>query len=98
MDDKLWTEADRAFGARKGLEIGALAGYSTIWMARAVGEGGSVVTLEIDPHHAEVARRNYARAGVDHVVDLRLGRALDSLGALEHEGAGPFEDRKSTRL
>lgn len=81
----------RAVGARRVLEIGALAGYSTIWMAQAVGEGGTLVTLEIDPHHAEVAKRNYERAGVDGIVDLRLGRALDSLAAIDKEGGGPFD-------
>jgi predicted O-methyltransferase YrrM len=81
----------RALGARRVLEIGTLAGYSTIWMARAVGGGGSVVTLELDPHHAEVARRNFERASVDGVVDLRLGRALDSLEVIEKEGEGPFD-------
>ncbi|HLW44621.1 MAG TPA: O-methyltransferase [Acidimicrobiales bacterium] len=81
----------RALGARKVLEIGTLAGYSTIWMARGVGEGGAVVTLELDPHHAEVAKANFTRAGVDGVVDLRLGRALDSLAAIENAGEGPFD-------
>jgi predicted O-methyltransferase YrrM len=81
----------RALGARRVLEIGTLAGYSTIWMARAVADGGTVVTLEIDPHHAEVARANFARAGVDGVVDLRLGPALESLAALEQEGGGQFD-------
>ena len=81
----------RAAGARRVLEIGSLAGYSTIWMARAVPEGGTVTTLELDPHHAEVARRNFERAGVAGVVDLRLGPALDSLAAIEKEGGGPFD-------
>ena len=81
----------RALGARRVLEIGTLAGYSTIWMARALPEGGTVVTLEIDPHHAEVARRNFERAGVDGVVDLRLGPALDSLAAIDKERGGPFD-------
>lgn len=81
----------RALGAKRVLEIGTLAGYSTIWLARAVGAGGAVVTLEVDPHHAEVARANFARAGVDDVVDLRLGRALDSLARIEQEGGAPFD-------
>jgi predicted O-methyltransferase YrrM len=81
----------RAVGARRVLEVGTLAGYSTIWLARAVGDGGGVVTLELDPHHAEVARANFARAGVEGVVDLRLGPALDSLAAIEKEGSGPFD-------
>jgi predicted O-methyltransferase YrrM len=81
----------RAIGSRRVLEIGTLAGYSTIWMARALPEGGSLVTLELDPHHAEIARRNFERAGVDRVVELRLGRALDSLVAIEKEDPGPFD-------
>jgi predicted O-methyltransferase YrrM len=81
----------RAVGARRVLEIGTLAGYSTIWMARGLADGGTVVTLELDPHHADVARRNFERAGVDGVVDLRLGPALDSLAALEKEDGGPFD-------
>lgn len=81
----------RALGARRVLEIGTLAGYSTIWMARAVGDGGTVVTLELDPHHAEIARRNFGRANVDGIVDLRLGPALDSLAMIDKEGGGPFD-------
>ncbi|MGC8471615.1 MAG: O-methyltransferase [Acidimicrobiales bacterium] len=81
----------RALGARRVLEIGTLAGYSTIWMAKAIVGGGTVVTLEVDPHHAEVARQNFVRAGVDGVVDLRLGPALDALGAIEKEGGPPFD-------
>ncbi len=80
-----------AVGARRVLEIGSLAGYSAIWMAGAVAEGGTVTTLELDPHHADIARRNFERAGVDGVVDLRLGPALDSLAAIEEEGGDPFD-------
>ena len=80
-----------AVGAKRVLEIGSLAGYSAIWMAGAVGEGGTVTTLELDPHHADIARRNFERAGVDGVVDLRLGPALDSLAAIEEEGGDPFD-------
>jgi predicted O-methyltransferase YrrM len=81
----------RVLKAHSVLELGTLAGYSAIWMARALEPGGKVVTLEIDPHHAEVARRNFARAGVSDLVELRLGPALESLAALEREGAGPFD-------
>ncbi|MDA8312664.1 MAG: O-methyltransferase [Actinomycetota bacterium] len=81
----------RALRAKRVLEIGTLAGYSTIWLARAVGESGRVITLEIDAHHAEVARRNFARAGVEGVVDLRVGPAVDSLAAIEKEGGAPFD-------
>jgi predicted O-methyltransferase YrrM len=72
----------RACGARHILEIGTLGGYSTIWLARAVGPGGRVVTLEIDPHHAEVARRNLERAHVSDRVEVRIGRATDLLAAM----------------
>lgn len=74
-------------GARHVLEVGTLGGYSTIWLARAVGEGGRVVSLEIDPHHAEVARGNLAAAGVGDRVEVVTGPALDTLARLE----GPFD-------
>ncbi|NLU63296.1 O-methyltransferase [Rhodococcus sp. HNM0563] len=77
----------RAMGARAVLEIGTLGGYSTIWLARAVGDEGRVVTLEFEPRHAEVARGNLDRAGVGGVVDIRVGPALESLPHLE----GPFD-------
>jgi predicted O-methyltransferase YrrM len=73
------------------LEIGTLGGYSTIWLARALPEGGRIVTLEFNPIHAEVARANLRNAGVLDVVDLRVGRAIDSLPILEKSGAGPFD-------
>ncbi|HEY3261717.1 MAG TPA: O-methyltransferase [Pseudonocardiaceae bacterium] len=78
-------------GARSILEIGTLAGYSTIWLAGALPEGGSLVTLEIDPRHAEVARANIERAGLADRVEVRVGAALDSLPALATEGRGPFD-------
>ena len=78
-------------GARSVLEIGTLGGYSTIWLARALPAGGRLVTLEADPKHAEVARANIARAGLAGAVDVRLGKALDTLPQLEAEGAGPFD-------
>ena len=65
--------------ATRVLEIGTLAGYSTICLARGVGPGGSVVTLEYEPKHAEVARANLARAGVDDRVEVIVGAALDTL-------------------
>lgn len=77
--------------ARNVLEIGTLAGYSTIWLARALPSGGRLVTLEIDPKHAAVARNNLARAGVAKAVDLRLGKALDLLPQLAAERLGPFD-------
>jgi len=78
-------------GARSILEIGTLGGYSTIWLARALRPGGRLITLEIDPKHAEVARANLTRAGLERVVDVRLGPALDTLPRLERENAGPFD-------
>jgi predicted O-methyltransferase YrrM len=77
--------------AKRVLEIGTLGGYSTIWMARALPRGGRIVTLEYSPKHAEVARRNLRSAGLLKRVDVRVGRALDLLPALEREGAGPFD-------
>ena len=81
----------RAIGAKTILEFGALGGYSTIWLARALPEGGRLVTLEAEPRYAEVARESIARAGLSGLVDLRVGRALDLLPELEAEGAGPFD-------
>jgi predicted O-methyltransferase YrrM len=81
----------RIMGARNILEIGTLGGYSTIWMARALPEGGRIVTLESDPKHAEVARKNFRRAGVESKVELRLGKALDTLPQVAADGLGPFD-------
>jgi predicted O-methyltransferase YrrM len=77
--------------AKRILEIGTLGGYSTIWMARALPADGKIVTLELDTHHAKVARVNIKRAGLSELVDLRVGPALDSLAMLSSEGAGPFD-------
>jgi predicted O-methyltransferase YrrM len=77
--------------ARSILEIGTLGGYSTIWMARALPDDGRLITLEIDPKHAEVAHLNVARAELSSRVEIRLGRAIDTLEELEAEGAGPFD-------
>jgi predicted O-methyltransferase YrrM len=88
---KLLNVLARMSGARNILEIGTLGGYSTIWLARALPPGGKVVTLEREPHHAEVARANLKDAGLSHLVELRLGSALDSLAVLEAENAGPFD-------
>ena len=72
----------RVSGARRVLEIGTLGGYSTIWLARALPEGGCVVTLELDPHHAEVARKNLGRAGVLDRAEVIVGPALETLPTL----------------
>lgn len=77
--------------ARRVLEIGTLGGYSTIWMARALPESGQIVSLELDPHHAEVARTNLRKAGVLDKVDLRVGRAKESLADLDAGDAEPFD-------
>lgn len=77
----------RISGARRVLEIGTLAGYSTICLARGVGPGGRVVTLEFDPRHAEVARTNLDRAGVADRVEVIVGAALDTLPTVQ----GPFD-------
>ncbi|RWC38357.1 MAG: O-methyltransferase [Mesorhizobium sp.] len=88
---KLLSLLVRMRGAKKVLEIGTLGGYSTIWMARALPVDGKIVTLELDPHHAAVARSNFERAGVSERVELRVGPALQSLAALGAENAGPFD-------
>lgn len=79
----------RIQGARRILEIGTLGGYSTIWLARALPPGGRVVTLEFDPKHADIARANIARAGLADAVDVRVGRAIDTLPTLS--GGAPFD-------
>lgn len=78
-------------GAKKILEIGTLAGYSTIWLARALPADGRLVTLEFDPKHAAVARKNIAEARFADRVEVREGSALDTLPLLKAEGAGPFD-------
>ncbi len=81
----------RLTGARAILEIGTLGGYSTIWLARALPADGRLITLEADPKHAEVARANIARAGLAASVEVRLGKALETLPAVAAEGHGPFD-------
>jgi predicted O-methyltransferase YrrM len=78
-------------GSRRILEIGTLGGYSTIWLARALPRDGSLVTLESEPRHAEVATANIADAGLAEVVEVRQGPASDSLAALVNEGVRPFD-------
>ena len=80
-----------AMGARNVLEIGTLGGYSTICLARALPKGGRLITLEADPKHAAIASSNIARAGLLDLVDVRLGKALDTLPRLAAEGRGPFD-------
>ena len=92
----------RAVGAKRILEIGTLGGYSTIWMARALADGGRLVSLEFDPKHAEVARSNISNAGLSDRVEIRLGPAIESLPKLAKEKIGLFDltfidaDKKNT--
>ena len=81
----------RSIHAKRALEIGTLGGYSAIWIARALGEGGRLITLEIDPTHADVARRNIADANLADRVEVRIGRALDTLSYMERDGVEPFD-------
>ncbi|MFZ6018186.1 MAG: O-methyltransferase [Chloroflexota bacterium] len=81
----------KAIAARRILEIGTLGAYSTIWLARALPADGLLVTLELDPRHAAVARENLAGAGVSERVEIHLGQALDSLARLVQEGSQPFD-------
>jgi predicted O-methyltransferase YrrM len=81
----------RMIGAQRILEIGTLGGYSTIWLARALPPGGRLLTLELDPKHAQVAAENFRRAQLDGVIELRLGPAADTLARLVAEGQPPFD-------
>jgi predicted O-methyltransferase YrrM len=88
---KLLSILAQTMGARSILEIGTLGGYSTIWLARALPPGGKLITLEAEPKHADIARANIARAGLADVVEIRLGKALDTLPKIAAEGLGPFD-------
>ena len=81
----------KAMGASRVLEVGTLGGYSTIWLARALPRDGRLVTIELDVTHADVARANFARAGLADCIDLRVGSALDVLPQLASEGQTPFD-------
>lgn len=81
----------KSIGARRILEVGTLGGYSTIWLARALDERGRLVTLELDPHHADVARRNIDAAGFGEQVEVRVGPALESLAALGQQSGEAFD-------
>jgi predicted O-methyltransferase YrrM len=99
---KLLNLLARSIGARTVLEIGTLAGYSTIWLARALGPGARLVTLEANPQYAELAEANIARADLSDIVEVRVGRALDTLPQLAAEGDHAFDlvfidaDKQST--
>lgn len=77
--------------AKRILEIGTLGGYSAIWLARALPPDGKLISLEIDPHHAEVARRNIERAGFSQTIEVRVGAALESLAQIKTAGVAPFD-------
>lgn len=91
MQGKLLHTLVRSHNARRILEIGTLGAYSTIWMARALPADGRIITLEIDPKHAEVARANLARAGLSQKAEIRLGAAIQTLPQLAANGEGPFD-------
>ena len=86
---KLLSVLTRSVGARRVLEFGTLGGYSTLWFARAVGEGGAVVSFELEQHHADVANASLAEAGVGDRVDIRVGPAVDNLHTLADDE--PFD-------
>jgi caffeoyl-CoA O-methyltransferase len=81
----------RLCNAKKILEVGTLGGYSTIWLGRALPPDGHLITLELEQKHADVARQNIVKAGLDKLVEIRVGKAIELLPALEAEGAGPFD-------
>jgi predicted O-methyltransferase YrrM len=77
--------------AKRILEVGTLGGYSTIWLARALPKDGKLITLEYEPKHAQVALKNISNTGLGHIVELRQGRAADSLAQLHAENVAPFD-------
>lgn len=81
----------RLVGARRVLEFGTLGGYSTILLARVLPRDGRLITLEANPDYADIARRSVERAGLEEIVQIRVGPALETLPDLETEGAGPFD-------
>lgn len=89
VSGKLLNLLARMSGARRVLEIGTLGGYSTIWLARGVGDGGEVVTIEAEPANAAIARASIDAAGVGERVAIRIGRAADVLPTLA--GSDPFD-------
>ena len=80
-----------ACGAKKILELGTLGAYSTIWLAKTLPQGGKLVTIEFDEHHAAVARKNIAYAKLGDIIDLRVGKALDILPELVSANEAPFD-------
>ena len=90
---KLLNLLARSLNVKRILEIGTLGGYSTIWLARGLSPGGKLITLESDARHAQIARSNLSRAGLQDTVELVLGRAIDTLPTLAGPGprGGPFD-------
>ncbi len=88
---KLLMFVAQMIGARKILEVGTLAGYSTIWLARGLAEEGRLTTLEFEQKHADVARKNFERAGLAKKIEVRVGDAKQTMAQLVTEGAGPFD-------
>lgn len=91
LQGKLLMILAASLGARNILEVGTLGGYSTIWLARGLAEGGRVVTLDMNSEFAEIARKTFEQAGLADRIEVRVGAALDTLAALHDEGAGPFD-------
>ena len=91
VEGKLLEVLALTVGAKRILEIGTLGGYSGIHFARALPEDGMLMTLEIDPHHADVARRNFEHAGVEHKTEIRVGPASETLRQLAEAGEAPFD-------
>lgn len=91
VEGKLLQVLALSVGAKRILEVGTLGGYSGIHLARALPDDGKLITLEIDPHHAEVARRNFERAGVGPKVEVRVGPASETLRQMAAEGGPPFD-------
>ncbi len=81
----------RSINAKKILEMGTLAGYSAIWLGRALPHDGHLITLELEQSNADIARQNIIKAGLDPIVDIRVGKAIESLAKIEAEELGPFD-------
>ena len=88
---KLLTLLSKMMGATRILEIGTLGGYSTIWLARSLPSNGALISLELEPHHADVARANLENAGLDSLVEILVGPATTSLQKLIDDGTEPFD-------
>jgi predicted O-methyltransferase YrrM len=81
----------RILHAKNILEVGTLAGYSTIWLARALPPTGKLITLEYDSKHAEVAAKNFQRASLEKIIEIRVGKALDTLPQIAAADPAPFD-------